>query len=208
MYIFLHGIYIDDKIYVVNSTSRYIWMEDFDMAVLWSGKRLRLRDAGLEDLDYIMELQADPENSKYISAFPRDMQEAILAGQTGTRDLIAESIETGKRYGYAMVNGADDTLFRTAEWTHIVVTKKAQRYGHELMRLLKAWTFEGLRFHRAWLDCKEYNARALHLYESEGMVREGIEREAVQTDGVYEDLIVLSILDHEYEARKQDGLEL
>lgn len=79
------------------------------MAVLWSGKRLRLRDAGLEDLDYIMELQADPENSKYISAFPRDMQEAILAGQTGTRDLIAESIETGKRYGYAMVNGADDT---------------------------------------------------------------------------------------------------
>ena len=119
------------------------------MAVLWSGKRLRLRDAGLEDLDYIMELQADPENSKYISAFPRDMQEAILAGQTGTRDLIAESIETGKRYGYAMVNGADDTLFRTAEWTHIVVTKKGQGYGHELMRLLKAWTFEGLRFHRA-----------------------------------------------------------
>ena len=76
------------------------------------------------------------------------------------------------------------------------------------MQLLKAWTFEDLKFHRGWLDCKDYNARALHLYESEGLQREGLIRETILTNGIYENLVVLGILDREYAARKQAGFEL
>ena len=68
--------------------------------------------------------------------------------------------------------------------------------------------FDDLKFHRGWLDCKDYNARALHLYEAEGMQREGLIRETIITNGVYENLVVLGILDREYKARKQAGLEL
>lgn len=90
----------------------------------------------------------------------------------------------------------------------MIIDRKGQGYGHEAMQLLKAWAFTELNFHRAWLDCKDYNERALHLYESEGMQREGLIRETLLTDGVYENLVVLGILDREYQARKAQGLEL
>ena len=66
------------------------------------------------------------------------------------------------------------------------------------MKLLKAWAFEDLRYHRAWLDCKDYNERALHLYESEGFVREGLIRETIIWNGKYESLVILGILENEY----------
>ena len=64
--------------------------------------------------------------------------------------------------------------------------------------MLKSWAFDDLKFHRAWLDCKDYNSRALHVYEKAGLVREGLIRETILTDGVYENLIILGILDREY----------
>ena len=76
------------------------------------------------------------------------------------------------------------------------------------MKLLKTYCFDVKKFHRAWLDCKDYNDRALHLYESEGMLREGLFRETILTNGVYENLVVLAILDREYAARKAAGQEL
>ena len=76
------------------------------------------------------------------------------------------------------------------------------------MKPLKAWGFDDLKSPRAWLDCKDSNARALHLYESEGMQREGLIRETILTNGVYENLVILGILDREYQARKEQGLEL
>ena len=97
---------------------------------------------------------------------------------------------------------------RDREWTHVVVQKKGMGYGHEAMKLLKKYCFDVKKFHRAWLDCKDYNARALHLYESEGMQREGLFRETIITNGVYENLVVLAILDREYAARKGEGKEL
>ena len=75
-------------------------------------------------------------------------------------------------------------------------------FGREAMKLLLAWTFETKKFHRVWIDCKEYNSIALHLYESLGFVREGILREIILTDGVYENLIVLGMLAREYFARQ------
>ena len=40
------------------------------------------------------------------------------------------------------------------------------------------------------------------------MVREGLIRETLLTNGVYENLVVLGILDREYEQRKREGKEL
>ena len=40
------------------------------------------------------------------------------------------------------------------------------------------------------------------------MQREGLFRETIITNGVYENLVVLAILDREYAARKAEGKEL
>lgn len=175
--------------------------------LLREGARLRLRKADIDDLDFIMGLQQDEENSKFIVAFDRDFHTKVMEIGEASMDVIVEEKATGERVGYFLLNGLTNEA-KEMEWTHVIIAKKGMGYGHEAMKILKAWTFEDKKFHRAWLDCKDYNARALHLYEAEGMVREGLIRETLLTNGVYENLVVLGILDREYEARKAAGEEL
>ena len=78
------------------------------------------------------------------------------------------------------------------------------------MRLLQQMAFRDLKAHRFWLDVKSLNTRALALYASEGYVEEGRLREsvrAVSTESGYDSLVVMSMLDREYEARQALGLE-
>lgn len=175
--------------------------------ILHVGKLLQLRKAQTADLDYIMKLEYDKENLKYIVPFDRDFHTQIIENSLEAMDVIVEEIATKAPVGYLMINGLK-TEAKEIEWTHVIIDKKGHGYGHEVMKLLKAWAFDDLKFHRGWLDCKDYNARALHLYEAEGMQREGLIRETIITNGVYENLVVLGILDREYKARKQAGLEL
>ena len=152
-------------------------------------------------------MEYDKENLKYIVPFDRDFHTQIIENSLEAMDVIVEEIATKAPVGYLMINGLK-TEAKEIEWTHVIIDKKGHGYGHEAMKLLKAWAFDDLKFHRGWLDCKDYNARALHLYEAEGMQREGLIRETIITNGVYENLVVLGILDREYKARKQAGLEL
>ncbi len=174
--------------------------------ILCSGPRLRLRRAEETDLEYILRLEYAPENLKYIYPFGRKEQLAVIRGEA-SMDVIVEERETGEAVGYLMLTNLKSACLEM-EWTHVIIEKKGRGYGHEAMKLLKQWTFETMKFHRAWMDCKDYNERALHLYESEGMQREGLLRETLLTDGVFENLVVLGILDREYFARKSEGKEL
>lgn len=175
--------------------------------ILKEGPRLLLRRAEMEDIDYICALQEAKENRDYIVPFSRADHETIVTQAEAAMDLIVAERESGTPVGYLHVTGLLlDT--KEQEWTHVVIAKKDLGYGHETMKLLKAWAFEDRGAHRAWLDCKDYNARALHLYESEGMVREALIRETILHNGIYENLVVLGILDREYRARKRAGLEL
>ena len=175
--------------------------------ILKEGIRLRLRRAEMGDIDFICALQEEKDNSDYIVPFSRTDHETIITQAQASMDIIVEERASGERVGYLHVTGLL-LASKEQEWTHVVIAKKGLGYGHEAMKLLKAWAFEDRGAHRAWLDCKDYNARALHLYESEGMVREALIRETILHKGIYENLVVLGILDREYRARKRAGLEL
>lgn len=175
--------------------------------ILIESDRLRLRRATAADLDYIIDLEYAEDNLPYIVPFDRDFHENVMTAGEASMDVIVEEVSTGKPVGYFLVAGLA-TEAREMEWTHVIIAKKGLGYGHEAMKLIKKWCFSVKKFHRAWLDCKDYNERALHLYESEGMVREGLIRETIITNGRYENLVILGILDREYEARRQAGLEL
>jgi RimJ/RimL family protein N-acetyltransferase len=49
-------------------------------------------------------------------------------------------------------------------------------------------------FHRVELTVREDNANAIALYKKIGFAKEGVQRDAVQVDGVYEDLILMAVL--------------
>ena len=177
------------------------------MDILIEGSRLRLRKAVEQDLDFILDLEYAEDNLPFIVPFDRDFHTNVITKGEASMDVIVEEVETGEPVGYFLVAGLK-TDAKEMEWTHVIIAKKGMGYGHEAMQLIKRWCFAVQKFHRAWLDCKDYNTRALHLYESEGMVREGLIRETILTNGVYENLVILGILDREYEARRAAGQEL
>ncbi|MBR1646722.1 MAG: GNAT family N-acetyltransferase [Selenomonadaceae bacterium] len=170
--------------------------------VLIEGRRLRLRRANKTDLNYIMALQFAPENLKFIVPFDEDFQREVIASDGSEKmSVIIEELD-GTRAGYFLLRELDSPC---AEFTHVIIERKGLGYGREALKLLLAWTFETKKFHRVWIDCKEYNSIALHLYESCGFVREGLLREILLTNGVYENLIVFGMLDREYFARQTES---
>ena len=175
--------------------------------ILKEGVRLRLRQAIAEDIDYICALQAAEDNKDFIVPFSREDHIRITQEAASSINIIVEERIGGVRVGYLHIAGLL-LPSKEQEWTHVIIEKKGHGYGHETMKLLKAWAFDDRGVHRAWLDCKDYNARALHLYESEGMVREALIRETILCRGAYENLVILGLLDREYQARKRAGLEL
>ena len=148
--------------------------------ILIAGPRLRLRRAEIADIDYIINLEYAEDNLPFIVPFDRDFHENIITKGEASMDVIVEEVSTGEAVGYFLVAGLN-TEAKEMEWTHVIIGKKGLGYGHEAMKLIKQWCFGVQKFHRAWLDCKDYNERALHLYESEGMVREGLIRETIIT---------------------------
>jgi predicted acetyltransferase len=86
------------------------------------------------------------------------------------------------------------------ELMRIVVTKKGRGYGKRALSLIVKWCFEVCHAHRLWLDVRAHNARAQHVYEGQGFVREGVLRECVKVGDTYHTLHVMSILREEYEA--------
>lgn len=171
---------------------------------LIESERLELRRATKDDIDYIIELTNKPENREFIVRFPRTHYENILESEDAMSIIVIEK-SSGERVGYFHVAGLKT---HSIEWTHVVIDKKGVGYGHESLKLLKAWSFGVRCFHRGWLNCKDHNERALHLYESEGLIREGVERDRLKTESGYESLVIFSMLDREYEERKQKNLEV
>ena len=164
--------------------------------ILIEGQRLRLRRANVTDLGYIMTLQYAPENLKFIVPFDEDYHREIIASDGSEKlDIIIEEIDTGLAAGYFMLRELNS---HCAEFTHVIIGRKGLGYGREAMKLLLKWTFAQKKFHRIWIDCKDYNSIALHLYENLGFVREGLLREYLLTNGVWENLIVLGMLQSEY----------
>lgn len=170
------------------------------MEIVKQGPLLRFRQAEEADLDYIMEVEYNEENAKYVIPYTRKKHRETLK----TADAVHFIVETAKgdaKVGFLMIAGLANE-FKEIEFTRIIMAVKGKGYGRETLKMLKSWAFDDLAYHRAWLDCKEHNARALHVYESEGFVREGLIRETILYQGVYESLVILGMLDREYKAEQ------
>lgn len=167
---------------------------------LITGRRLKLRRANITDVGYIMALQYSPENLKFIVPFDENYHRAIINSDGSEKlDVIIEELDTGIAAGYFMLRKLDTPC---AEFTHVIIGRKGLGYGREALDLLLDWTFREKNFHRAWIDCKDYNEIALHLYERVGFVREGLLREYLFADGAWENLVVLGMLKSEYNRRR------
>lgn len=170
---------------------------------------LRLRPTMLSDLDWVVSVERDGANLPFITPWERTQHEGALRFPDA-RHFILEQGNALARMGFVILQGCRNP-HGSVELKRLVLQVKGQGLGRLAVRQLKAMAFTQLKAHRFWLDVKSLNARALALYQSEGFVEEGRLRESVRVsvegaDG-YDSLIVMSLLDREFQARIALGLE-
>ena len=163
----------------------------------------------LSDLDFVAAVEADPTNLPFITPWDRTQHEGAVRFPD-FRHFIVEAGEGYARAGFVILQGCRNP-HGSVELKRLVLLPKGQGIGRACVRRLKALAFGDLKAHRFWLDVKALNHRAQHLYASEGFVEEGRLRESVRVtiDGAdgYDSLIVMSLLDREYQARVALGQE-
>jgi diamine N-acetyltransferase len=168
------------------------------MSLAVRGAPLRLRPTMLSDLEFVASVENDPANRPFITPWERVQHE----GAVRFPDFRHFIIEAGDGYpsaGFVILQGCRNPN-GSVELKRIVLQPKGQGYGRTCVRLLATMAFRDLGAHRFWLDVRSANARALALYRSEGFVEEGRLRESVRHGDGFDSLVVLSMLEDEYEA--------
>ncbi len=172
-----------------------------------ASNHLRIRPTMLSDLDFVVSVEQDARNLPFITPWERTQHEGAVRFPD-SRHFIVEAGEDWASVGFVILQGCRNPS-RSIELKRIVLQTPGRGLGRACVRLLKQMAFRDLHAHRFWLDVKSLNTRALRLYASEGFVEEGRLRESVSLgDGAgWDSLVVMSLLDREYQARAGAGLE-
>lgn len=149
------------------------------------------------DLDYVLSIERAAAQERFVWEWSREQHERAMQAP-GRLHLIIESVSAGRPVGFILLNDIDSAS-KCVEFQRIVVEPRDQGYGRQAIHLLKRYVFEDLQAHRLWLSVKEFNARGRALYRSEGFVEEGTLRECVKGPNQYESILIMAILDREYE---------
>lgn len=163
--------------------------------MLLHSETIELRPTAPEDLGFVLALEAGEPNRRFIGQWTREQHTAAFT-DGDTLHLTVQD-RAGERAGYVILTGLQDPNL-TVCIKRIVMETKGAGYGTMTLALLSKWVFTHTDTHRLWLDVKDHNARAQHVYKGAGFKLEGTLRECVRTEGGFESLQIMSILRHEY----------
>jgi RimJ/RimL family protein N-acetyltransferase len=181
--------------------------------LLVEGRRVVLRDLSLGDSRLIHDWTNDPEINRFLlEGFPRTHKdiERFINSQMTNADPINRALAVARRDNLTSIGFVGcfniDWHARAAELGVILGSKEhlGKGYGTEAVTLLLKFAFDELGLHRLFLRVFDFNERAIQSYRKCGFVEEGRLREAYYRDGAYFDIIMMSILEEEYQARTQE----
>ena len=155
-----------------------------------------LRPSVVGDLPFVTVAERHAHQLAYVGHWSEDQHRAAI-NSPDKAHLVLERVIDKAQVGYAILEGLTDAN-RSILLRRIVVTETGQGYGRAALRQLKQMVFETHQAHRFWLDVKDFNPRARHLYESEGFVLEGCLRDALKTERGYHSMYIMAILEQEY----------
>ncbi|MBN1810953.1 MAG: GNAT family N-acetyltransferase [Anaerolineae bacterium] len=182
-----------------------------------SGERVILRDRQPSDVESYLRWQTSGEWRLYDAPWEgvRTSMTAEDEGAFRTRFLeqcqyelpvprkrATIAAQEGEPLGW--VNRYGDERFPEAYLVGIDVCEDAymnQGIGTEALGLWIGYLFSNSDIHRIGLDTWSFNERMIHVAEKLGFVREGAERELIQWQGKWLDLVHFGMLRKEWEAR-------
>jgi RimJ/RimL family protein N-acetyltransferase len=172
------------------------------------GDRIRFRAPEKEDIPMFVDWLNDPEVRAGLVLFlPMSVAkeehwfENMLKRPQEEQPLTIEVQDEG---GWNPIGNVGlfgfNYIARSAE-AGIMIGEKAywdQGYGTEAMKLLLKHGFETLNLNRISLQVFTNNPRAVRCYEKVGFVLEGRLRQAKFTEGVYYDVLWMSVIREEW----------
>ncbi|HUN85695.1 MAG TPA: GNAT family protein [Terracidiphilus sp.] len=161
---------------------------------------MHLRLANPSDVSRIVALERLPSSRVFVGQWAEERHRIHLA--SGDARYFVSDSESGGLAAYAILRGLNEDS-QAIELKRIVVAEPGKGLGRSILSELVRIAFEELHAHRLFLDVYEDNARARHLYETFGFQYEGILREAALRDGVWCNLRLMALLEHEYKVRNQ-----
>jgi RimJ/RimL family protein N-acetyltransferase len=156
---------------------------------------IHLQKTKPEDIPVVMEMENHADNRDFVTQNSLERHLAIIGGSDEEHLKVMD--ENNKIIGYVILVGLENPN-KIIELRRLVIAEKGKGFGRETLQHIKKYCFEQLKCHRLFLDVVEDNLRAQHLYRSEGFVLEGLMREAHKAEKGYKNLLLLSILEHEY----------
>lgn len=175
--------------------------------------RLLIRPTVFADCTFFAQwLETDPEVSEFFTMNQeRDYNEIAQEYVVRTLDSTMMQFtivykETGNPIGRIYLSHIDDHA-DSLDITRIYIGDKEYRgrgLGEESLRLLLEYCFINLHMERVTLDHMQENKRAASLYQKLGFQYEGCLRHAGKKDGVYIDLMLMSMLRSEYYKNLRD----
>lgn len=154
-----------------------------------------IRRTETEDLSYVLDTEQDPESRDFVFQWSREQHEEAIAGDDSLH-LVIEDPEK-RKIGYIILRGLLNP-HHCVELFRINLSVRNQGYGKKVLKLVLDYLFNQLKAHRVWLDVREGNDRALHVYQSLGFRVEGTLRECIKNGDKYESLTLMGILRTEY----------
>ena len=184
------------------------------MSIIY-GKRVRLRSAERSDLERFLEWINDPEVTEGLTLF----LPMSSVDEDKWFDTVMQRPQEEKPLVIDMKDGADwrlignssffdfDWIARVGEVGIMIGDKSVwnQGYGTEVMTLLLRHGFATLNLNRIYLRVYAENKRAIRTYEKAGFVHEGRMRQGVYKHGKYFDVLFMSVLREEWDARNKEG---
>jgi RimJ/RimL family protein N-acetyltransferase len=174
-----------------------------------TGSQLRLRRAGLHDVDYLLALQVDPDIAPFLSA-----------GRAATREELLEEVQRSyaepTAFGRLLIEIPFEREWRLVGAIGFERINKRSRIanigglavhpdfrgrglGRAAVRELARVLFAELGYHRLEAGVYGFNEHGMAAIENAGFVREGVKRRAYCPHGEWVDAVSFGLLAEELE---------
>ena len=177
-----------------------------------AGKHVYLRPLDRIDLTYIQKWSNDPE----IRGLTGEVRPMSLAK---VEEFYERVKSDDQRVWFIIALQEDDRVigeagllrmfpaWRTTDLSIIIGEKETwgKGYGTEAINLLLDYAFGYLNFHRVAIGVICLNEAALGFYEKVGFRKEGVQREGYYYNHAYYDFVMMSILEDEYRALREEN---
>jgi RimJ/RimL family protein N-acetyltransferase len=177
------------------------------------GERVRLRGVRDDDLPALARWEMDPGRLITLSNWVAPPSEA-----TAKERIAKRSANEKDDLGFAIETLDDPPVLVGRIWLSTAGARPKDRwatagiaigreyigrgYGTDAMRVIVGYGFREMGLHRIQLGVVSFNLAGIRAYQKAGFVEEGRHRESVLHDGHWYDDVLMSILDHEWAARR------